>query len=109
LPPSDGLGLLHQLYRSHPELYRIIEEAQFVAQDVYREHYLTFVEGLSPQPIAARSRGEISDGPDELRAWILIGMSGVPRHALRSLGPGPVTGRSAEQTIAFVSEGLARR
>jgi AcrR family transcriptional regulator len=104
-----GLASFISFTRSHPELYRIIEEAQFVAQDVYREHYLTFVEGYRRNLSAARSRGEISDGPDELRAWILIGMSvflGM-RYGVwdQDLSPGEV----AEQTIAFVSEGLARR
>ena len=71
-----GLAAFIAFTRKHPELYRIIEEAQFVAEDVYREHYLTFVEGYrrkaSPPP---RARGEIAEGPDELRAWALIGMS----------------------------------
>src|SRR3954464_14222091 len=39
-----GLAAFISFTRRHPELYRIIEEAQFVAEDVYREHYLTFVE-----------------------------------------------------------------
>jgi AcrR family transcriptional regulator len=104
-----GLAAFISFTRSHPELYRIIEEAQFVAHDVYREHYLTFVEGYRRNLSAARSRGEISDGPDELRAWILIGMSvflGM-RYGVwnQDLSPGEV----AEQTIAFVSDGLAKR
>src|ERR671920_1169675 len=70
-----GLEAFIAFVRRHRELYRIIEEAQFVAEDVYREHYLTFVEGYGRNLAAARTRGEISEGPDELRAWALIGMS----------------------------------
>src|SRR5688572_4475376 len=40
-----GLSAFIAFVRQHRELYRIIEEAQFVAEDVYRQHYLTFVEG----------------------------------------------------------------
>jgi AcrR family transcriptional regulator len=104
-----GLAAFIAFVRKHPELYRIIEEAQFVAEDAYREHYLGFVEGYRRNLSAARSRGEISDGPDELRAWILIGMSvflGM-RYGIwqQDLSPEEV----ADQTIAFVSNGLARR
>ena len=104
-----GLAAFIAFTRKHPELYRIIEEAQFVAEDVYRQHYLTFVEGYRRNLSAARSRGEISDGPDELRAWILIGMSvflGM-RYGIwnKDLSPAEV----ADETIRFVSEGLAVR
>lgn len=104
-----GLEAFIAFTRRHPELYRIIEEAQFVAEDVYREHYLTFVEGYSRNLAAARDRGEISDGPDEPRAWALIGMSvflgmryGIWRE---DLTPAQV----ADAAIALVSEGLKKR
>ena len=70
-----GLAAFIAFVRQHRELYRIIEEAQFVAEDVYRSHYLTFVEGYRRNLAAAASRGEIKPGEDELRAWALIGMS----------------------------------
>ena len=70
-----GLAAFISFVRSHRELYRIIEEAQFVAHDVYREHYLTFADAYRRNLAAARTRGEIKDGPDEPRAWALIGMS----------------------------------
>ena len=104
-----GLAAFIAFVRQHPELYRIIEDAQFVAEDVYREHYLSFVEGYRRNLSAARGRGEISDGPDELRAWILIGMSvflGM-RYGVwdDDLSPEQV----ADDTIEFVAQGLARR
>ena len=104
-----GLAAFIAFVREHPELYRIIEEAQFVAEDVYRQHYLTFVEGYSRNLAAARARGEISEGPDELRAWALIGMSvflgmryGIWRH---DMPPETV----ANLAIDFVSDGLSKR
>jgi AcrR family transcriptional regulator len=104
-----GLEAFIAFTRQHPELYRIVEEAQFVAHDVYREHYLTFVEGYRRNLAGARERGEISDGPDEPRAWALIGMSvflGM-RYGVwdRDLTPGEV----ADTAIALVSEGLRKR
>jgi AcrR family transcriptional regulator len=104
-----GLEAFIGFVRRHPELYRIIEEAQFVAEDVYREHYLTFADGYSRNLAAARSRGEIADGPDEPRAWALIGMSvflGM-RYGLwkDDLSPRQV----ATMAIDLVSEGLRKR
>src|SRR3954447_24190260 len=104
-----GLEAFIAFVRQHPELYRIVEEAQFVAQDVYREHYLTFVDGYRRNLAGARERGEISDGPDEPRAWALIGMSvflGM-RYGIwnQDLSPGDV----AVAAIALVSEGLRKR
>ncbi|HEY0313001.1 MAG TPA: TetR/AcrR family transcriptional regulator [Allosphingosinicella sp.] len=110
-----GLEAFIAFTRQHPELYRIVEEAQFVAHDVYREHYLTFVEGYRRNLATARERYQISAGTgdidetDEARAWALIGMSvflGM-RYGVwdQSLTPR----RVADIAIELVSEGLRRR
>jgi AcrR family transcriptional regulator len=104
-----GLAAFIAFTRQHPELYRIIEEAQFVAEDAYREHYLTFVDGYRRNLSAARDRGELSDGPDELRAWALIGMSvflGM-RYAIWNKDMDPA--EAAGHAIDLVSEGLRKR
>lgn len=104
-----GLAAFIAFTRQHPELYRIIEEAQFVAEDVYREHYRTFAAGYARNLAAARARREISEGPDELRAWALIGMSvflGM-RYGIwdEDMSPAEV----ADRAIDLVSEGLRAR
>jgi AcrR family transcriptional regulator len=108
-----GLEAFIAFTRRHPELYRIIEEAQFVAQDVYREHYLSFADAYRRNLAGARERGEIAGAADavadEPRAWALIGMSvflGM-RYGLwqEDLSPAEV----AEMAIALVSEGLRKR
>ncbi|HEY0412593.1 MAG TPA: TetR/AcrR family transcriptional regulator [Allosphingosinicella sp.] len=110
-----GLEAFIAFVRRHPELYRIVEEAQFVAHDVYREHYLTFVEGYRRNLAGARERSQISAGSgdveetDEARAWALIGISvflGM-RYGIwdQSLPPA----RVADIAIELVSEGLRKR
>ncbi|MFN3389989.1 MAG: TetR/AcrR family transcriptional regulator [Allosphingosinicella sp.] len=112
-----GLEAFIAFVRKHPELYRIIEEAQFVAHDVYREHYLTFADAYRRNLAGARKRGEIAGGPggagdegaDEPRAWALIGMSvflGM-RYGIwnEDVPPGEV----AEMAIDLVSQGLRKR
>jgi len=110
-----GLEAFIAFVRKHPELYRIIEEAQFVAHDAYREHYQTFAEAYRRNLAGARARGQISAGSgdveetDEARAWALIGISvflGM-RYGIwdRSLAPA----RVAEIAIELASEGLRKR
>lgn len=104
-----GLEAFIAFVRKHPELYRIIEESQFVADDVYREHYRTFVDGYRRNLAAAAARGEIVEGDDEPRAWALIGMSvflGM-RYGIwgEELSPAEV----ADTAISLVSEGLRTR
>jgi AcrR family transcriptional regulator len=109
-----GLEAFISFVRRHRELYRIIEEAQFVAHDVYREHYLSFADAYRRNLAAARTRGEIAPGADdgaadEPRAWALIGMSvflGM-RYGIwdEDLSPAQV----AQVAIDLVSEGLRRR
>jgi AcrR family transcriptional regulator len=104
-----GLEAFIAFARRHRELYRIIEEAQFVANDVYREHYRTFVDGYRRNLAAAAERGEIVGGDDETRAWALIGMSvflGM-RYGVwgEELSPSEV----ADTAIALVGEGLRVR
>ena len=104
-----GIAAFIAFVRKHPELYRIIEEAQFVAEDVYRQHYLTFVEGYGRNLAAARARGQISEGPDELRGWALIGMSvflGM-RYGIWNKDMTPT--EVADLAIDFVTEGLRKR
>ena len=104
-----GLAAFIAFTRRHPELYRIIEEAQFVAEDCYREHYRSFVDGYREGLATAAGRGEIKPGPDELRAWALIGMSvflGM-RYAIWSEEKTPE--EIADEAIALVADGLRKR
>ena len=104
-----GLAAFIAFTRKHPELYRIIEEAQFVAEDVYREHYLTFVEGYREGLAAATAKGQIVEGPDELRAWALIGMSVFLGMRYGIWNEDMTPEQVADGAIDLVSEGLRRR
>ncbi|WP_114392386.1 TetR/AcrR family transcriptional regulator [Oleisolibacter albus] len=70
-----GLEAFITFARSHKDLYRIVMEAQFVAEDAYRAYYRVFAEAYRRNLALAGSRGEIRPGADEERAWALIGMS----------------------------------
>src|SRR5438874_1741090 len=63
--------------RKHRDVYRIIDEAEFVEPSAYREHYETTATRIAARLIAARDKGEIGDGYSdeelEILAWALMG------------------------------------
>ncbi|WP_374614188.1 TetR/AcrR family transcriptional regulator [Sphingorhabdus sp.] len=61
--------------RQHKEIYRIIDEAEFVAPDAWRVHYGTTVERILERLKAAETRGELSGPIDEAHAWAIMGMN----------------------------------
>ena len=66
-----------QFVRDHRDIYRIIDEAEFVDAAAYREHYETTAGRIVARLVAARGRGEIDNGftDDELEvlAWAMMG------------------------------------
>jgi AcrR family transcriptional regulator len=63
--------------REHRDVYRIIDEAEFVDARAYREHYETTATRIAARLVAGRDRGEIdgnySDEDLEILAWALMG------------------------------------
>ena len=63
--------------RDHRDVYRIIDEAEFVDPDAYHEHYETTATRIAARLIAGRDKGEISSDYSnvelEILAWALMG------------------------------------
>jgi AcrR family transcriptional regulator len=70
-----GLEEFIRFVRDHPEIYRIVHEAQFVAPDAYRAYYSGFAAAYQRRLAEAARAGQIKPGADEERAWALIGAS----------------------------------
>lgn len=66
-----------QYARKHRDVYRIIDEAEFVEPVAYREHYETTCKRIAARLAAARDKGEIaadlSDQDLEVLAWGIMG------------------------------------
>jgi len=73
----DGLELFLRFAREHRDIYRIIDEAEFVDPSAYREHYETTATRIAARFVAAREKGEIardlSDDELEILAWASMG------------------------------------
>ncbi len=63
--------------RKHSDVYRIIDEAEFVEPAAYREHYETTASRIAARFMAARDKGEIaqdlSDRDLDILAWASMG------------------------------------
>ncbi|MGH6705471.1 MAG: TetR/AcrR family transcriptional regulator [Sphingomicrobium sp.] len=62
----------------HKEVYRIIDEAEFVDPDGFRDHYKTTANRIAARLAEATSMGEIRDDGElanEVRAWAIMGMN----------------------------------
>lgn len=72
-----ALAVFLQFVRQHRDIYRIIDESEFVEPAAYREHYETTAIRIAARLRAARGKGEISGGfTDEdldILAWGMMG------------------------------------
>lgn len=61
--------------RGHTELYRIIDEAEFVDPATYRAHYEGAAARIRARLEAGAARGELHDGISDVHAWAIMGMN----------------------------------
>lgn len=81
----DGMGALEieraalaaflRFAAEHKEVYRIIDEAEFVDPASYRQHYETIAARIADRLAAGTASGEFREGLGELEAWALMGMN----------------------------------
>lgn len=61
--------------RTHKELYRIIDEAEFVDAASYRQHYESTAKRLQARLEAGSATGELREDIGEVEAWAMMGMN----------------------------------
>ncbi len=70
-----GLAGFLSFVRDHKEIYRIIDESEFVDPDSFRRHYATTAERIRQRLTAAADRGELRADVGEVHAWAIMGMN----------------------------------
>lgn len=70
-----GLESFLHFVREHKEIYRIIDEAEFVDYASYRRHYETTVARVRQRLEAGAARGELRADVGEVHAWAIGGMN----------------------------------
>lgn len=61
--------------REHKEIYRIIDEAEFVDPESYRAHYEETAARISERLQEGSAAGDLRDDLDEAHAWAIMGMN----------------------------------
>lgn len=99
----------------HKEIYRIIDEAEFVDPASYRAHYETIAARFADRLRAGSASGEFRDGLGELEAWAMMGINVFVGLRYIVWGADPAAGGEPDaDAIAagvnrLLAEGLLRR
>jgi AcrR family transcriptional regulator len=64
-----------EFVREHKEVYRIIDEAEFVDHPSYVEHYQSTMERVLRRLREGAARGEVRPDVSEVHAWAIMGMN----------------------------------
>lgn len=71
----EALRAFLEFAREHKEIYRIVDEAEFVDPDSYRQHYETTAERIRERLQAGAARGEVRADVGDVHAWAIMGMN----------------------------------
>ncbi len=93
-----GLRAFLAFVGEHRDLYRIVRQAEFVSEDVFREYYRSLAEGYREGLRASVDAGEVADVDLEALSYALMGIydfvgmrwvlweqDGVPEAVIRSI------------------------
>lgn len=70
-----GLSEFIAFVRGHKEIYRIIDESEFVDPESFKLHYATTADRIAARLKAAAGRGEVRGDVSEIHAWAIMGMN----------------------------------
>lgn len=70
-----GMEAYIEFARQHKGIYRIISEAEFVANAAYREHYRGFADAYQDNLKRAAENGDIREGDYETWSWAIMGIA----------------------------------
>jgi len=104
-----GLEAFIEFARQHKSIYRIVSEAEFVANDVFREHYTGFAEAYRENLQKAGQAGEIRDGDYEVWSWAIMGAAVFLGMRYADWDESMPAAKLAEKMTDLISRGMASR
>ncbi len=107
---AERAGLEHflEFVRGHKEIYRIIDESEFVDPESFRLHYCSTADRIRERLQAAAARGELIDGVGEVHAWAIMGMNVFLGLRFGVWAKDAPTAEIADQIAAMLARGLGR-
>ncbi len=103
----EGIKAYLEFVRGHKGLYRIISEAEFVANDAFVEHYTVFANAYRDALASAADRGEIRQGDFEVWAWAIMGMDVFLGMRFSEWDEASVPGTVADDVADLLAYGLS--
>lgn len=70
-----GLQRFLEFVLDHKEIYRIIDEAEFVDAESFRAHYATTAERIAQRLRAGAAKGQVREDVSDVHAWAIMGMN----------------------------------
>lgn len=94
---------------THQLIYRIVDEAEFVAPDAYAEHYRSTVARIATRLEAGAAAGELREGVGDVEAWAIAGMNVFLGLRYGVWGDGEDLEAVTERASRLVADGLRGR
>ncbi len=98
-----------QFAGEHQLIYRIIDEAEFVAPDAYAAHYRTTVARIAARVQGGVANGGLREGVGEVEAWAIAGMNVFLGLRYGVWNAGEDLNDVAQRANALLADGLRRR
>jgi AcrR family transcriptional regulator len=102
-----GCAAFIEFVRTHKEIYRIIDEAEFVDAASFREHYAGAADRIAQRLAAAGDRGALRADDAEVLAWALMGMNVFLGLRFGVWGQERDSGAVADVVARLLARGLA--
>jgi AcrR family transcriptional regulator len=103
-----GFEQFLRFVRAHKEIYRIIDEAEFVDPESFRLHYSSTADRITQRLAAGVARGEMRADVGEVHAWAIMGMNVFLGLRYGVWDEDGEAGEIAATVEAFLRRGLAR-
>ncbi len=104
-----GVKAFIDFVREHGNLYQIVSEAQFVANDAFRDYYMVFADAYTQNLKAAGDAGQIPPGDYEVWAWALCGMNVFLGMRFGAWGDDRPSTQIADEMAELIGHGLLAR
>lgn len=106
---AEGVALeaFLRFARSNKEIYRIIDEAEFVAPEDWRAHYVTTAARILERLLSAHAQGDLGVVPDEVHAWAIMGMNVFLGLRFGVMDGSADLGEVAAKANALIKDGLS--
>ncbi len=106
---ARALAAFLQFARAHQEIYRIVDEAEFVDPESFRNHYASTAERIAARLGAGAGAGELRPGIGEVEAWAIMGMNVFLGLRYGVWDPSDDVAAVAARANALIADGIRKR